>query len=205
LSRKVQNSIASIVFPIEKYDKFRLMEKKKYTNEKPLTKKEVATNKTFIPRLVSIIEMTYASFGIQVKVVEVHVRDKFITFGIEITMGTKIDKILKLDKELSLALAAPGMVDIHLEPGRDLIYIDVPKGKTKLAEGKYKIIKIYQESKGETGKLTESEFYNDLKIFVRFVLIKIGSFFYWLEKKIPRRSLYIVDLPESKEEENNPF
>ncbi len=181
------------------------MEKTKYTNEKPMTKKEISTNKTLIPRLVSIIEMTYASFGYQVKVVEVHIHDKNITFGIVITAGTKIDKILGLDKELALALQSPGKVKIHMTFGRDLINIDVPRGRVKLSEGKYKIIKIYQESKDVTGKLTESELYNDLKIFVRFVLIKIGSFFYWLEKKIPRRSLYKIDLPEAKEEDNNPF
>ena len=151
-----------------------------------MTKQEISENKKLIPKMIYIIEMTFASFGIQVKVVEVHVWDKFITFGIAITMGTKIDKILNLDKELSLALAAPGMVDIHLEPGRDLIYIDVPKGKTKIPEDKFKIIRIPTESKLETGKLVESEFYDDLKKLVRYILSKLGDLFYWLESKIPR-------------------
>lgn len=178
---------------------------KGYKEGKPLTKAEKAKNEKLISELILIIEMTYSSFGFQVKVVEVHIWDKIMTFAISIPMGTKIDKILSLDKELALATQSPGRVKIHTIFGRDLIYIDVPKGKAKFEEGKYKVLKIYKEAGDVTGKLTESEFYNDLKIFVRFILIKIGSFFYWLEKKIPRRTLYKLDLPKAKDETNNPF
>lgn len=162
---------------------------KKYTQHRPLTKREKVENKKLIHRLISIIENTYASFGRQVKVVEVHIWDEYISFAIAITVGTKVEKITSLDKDIALAISSPtGTVDIHSVPGRDLIYIDVPKGKTRFKKGKYKIIKIYKEV--STPVVRESEFYHDFKMLLRVILIRLGNIFYWLESKVPRTPRY---------------
>lgn len=65
-----------------------------------------------------------------------------------------------------------------------------PREKKKLPEGKFKIIRIPTETKMETGKLMESEFYDDLKKLSRYILSKTGDLFYWLEEKVPRKKEY---------------
>lgn len=144
-----------------------------------------------ILKTIEIVESTYASFGYQVKVVEVEIQEKYYKLGLEICMGTKVDQIISLSKEVALALSSPtGKVDIHMVPGRDLIEISVPRGKKYVPKGKYKIVEVYKEHGLESGKLQNSEFYQDLKMLVRFVLAKTGDFFYWLEQKVPRKPLY---------------
>lgn len=140
---------------------------------------------------IEIVQMTYASFGYQVKVVEVEVQEKYYKLGLAICMGTKVDQIISLSKEIALALSSPtGKVDIHMIPGRDLIEIAVPRGKKSIPKGKFKIIEVYKEHGLESGKLHDSEFYQDIKMFVRFLLSKTGDFLYWLEQKVPRKPLY---------------
>jgi DNA segregation ATPase FtsK/SpoIIIE-like protein len=161
----------------------------KISKQKVLTKKERIENKKLITKLIFVIEGCYASFGYQVKVVEVHVLEKIITFAIAIPMGTKIEKILKLDKDIALAISSPtGTVDIHTVPGRDLIFIDVPKGNFFRQKGKFKIIRIHDEAKEQV--VRESEFYHDFKMLLRYILFKLGDLFYWLESKIPRKPTY---------------
>lgn len=144
-----------------------------------------------ILKTIEIVQMTYASFGYQVKVVEVEVQEKFYKLGLAICMGTKVDQIISLSKEVALALSSPtGKVNIHMVPGRDLIEIAVPRGKKYVPKGKYKIVEVCKDKGLESGKLQSSEFYQDLKMLVRFLLSKTGDFFYWLEQKVPRKPLY---------------
>lgn len=157
--------------------------------KKIFTKKERAENKKLITKLIFIIEATYSSFGHRVKVVEVYIGEKAINFGLSIEIGTKVEKILKLDKDIALAISSPtGTVDIHTVPGRDLIFIDVPKGNFFRQKGKFKIIRIHDEAKEQV--VRESEFYHDFKMLLRFILFKLGDLFYWLESKIPRKPTY---------------
>lgn len=158
----------------------------KVPKQKLLSKKVKKENKKLITKLISIIENTYASFGYQIKVIEVHILKKHITFAIAIAMGTKVEKIIKLDKDIALAVSAPtGIVDIHTVPGRDLVYIDVSKGIFFRKEGKFKIIRINNEAQAQV--IRESEFYYDFKMLIRLILFKLGDLFYWLESKVPMK------------------
>jgi hypothetical protein len=95
-----------------------------------------------ILQTIEIVQMTYASFGYQVKVVEVEIQEKNYNLGLEICMGTKVDQIISLSKEVALALSSPtGKVDIHVVPGRDLIEIAVPRGKNTYPKVNTKLLR----------------------------------------------------------------
>jgi len=74
------------------------------------------------------IEETLDSFGIGAKVVEVNMGPAVTQYAIEVSLGTKLSKIVALERDLALALAAPGG-SIRIEapiPGRSLVGIELP-------------------------------------------------------------------------------
>lgn len=75
-----------------------------------------------------IIESTLESFGIKAKVVEVNGGPAVTQYALEITLGTKLNKITALANDLALALAAPtGQIRIEAPiPGRSLVGIEIP-------------------------------------------------------------------------------
>jgi S-DNA-T family DNA segregation ATPase FtsK/SpoIIIE len=74
------------------------------------------------------IEQTLESFGITARVVEVNQGPAVTQYGLEVALGTKLSKITALERDLALALAAPGGA-IRIEapiPGRSLVGIELP-------------------------------------------------------------------------------
>lgn len=96
-----------------------------------------------------MIEKTLDSFGIQTRVAEVADNKDTIHYSLEIAMGTKLDDVIALNKDLAIALAAPeGKVEILApEPGRSLVGVIVKKAETSLNDSaqKYKIIRIKEK------------------------------------------------------------
>lgn len=94
------------------------------------------------PKLnAAIIEDTFESFGIRVKVQEIQARKDFIIYFIVIEKGNKIEDIKKLDKDIALALSSPnGKVKIQAPiPNSNQIGISLPKRKTH-KRGGYEIV-----------------------------------------------------------------
>lgn len=76
----------------------------------------------------AVIEKTLESFGITARVVEVNLGPAVTQYAIEVALGTKLSKITGLERDLALALAAPGGA-IRIEapiPGRSLVGIELP-------------------------------------------------------------------------------
>lgn len=81
-----------------------------------------------IKQNADIIEQTLESFGITARVVEVHQGPAVTQYAIEVALGTKLSKIVGLERDLALALAAPnGSIRIEAPiPGRSLVGIELP-------------------------------------------------------------------------------
>lgn len=98
----------------------------------------------FILSNAMIIEQTLEPFGIAVRVVNVDVGEGLAEFFVELALGTRIDDLLSLHKELAMSLASPsGQVEI-IAPvkGTALICIKVPLLSRNLKEKKtYEIYK----------------------------------------------------------------
>ena len=98
----------------------------KYMNADPEFLRQYKSNTNFH---ASIIEKTLDSYGLRVRVVEVHYfPNGSIEYCLEIVTGTKLEDIEKRGRELALALASStGTVDIQAPiPGRALVGITVP-------------------------------------------------------------------------------
>ena len=75
---------------------------------------------------VKLLEQVLNDFDIQGKVVAAHVGPTVTQYELEIKSGTKVSRILSLNKEIALALAAK---DVRIQapiPGKSTIGIDIP-------------------------------------------------------------------------------
>lgn len=115
------------------------------------------------------IEKTLDSYGIKMRVVEVHKQEKSVLFCLEMVVGTKIDELEKRQRELALALASPtGKIEIQAPiPGRSLVGIVLPYLDPKHIPTKPKIQKSF------IGNL--SELIGDIVLFIAYILAFIGE------------------------------
>ena len=84
--------------------------------------------KNNIPILVQVLK----DFGIDAKVVDTHVGPAVTQYELEIKAGTKVSKILSLNREIALALAAK---DVRIQapiPGKSTIGIELPNKKISM-------------------------------------------------------------------------
>lgn len=84
----------------------------------------------FISSNNKILERVFNDFGISGRVVEVHVGPTVTQYEVEIKAGTKVNKILSINREIALALAAK---DVRIQapiPGKNTIGIEIPNPMT---------------------------------------------------------------------------
>ena len=93
---------------------------------KPPERKKSLNNQAVIEKNIMILEKTLRDFGIIGKVVEVNSGPSVTQYEMEIQTGTKLSKLLSINRELSLALAKK---DIRIEapiPGKSTVGIEIP-------------------------------------------------------------------------------
>lgn len=84
---------------------------------------------SIIERNIKVLEETFESFGVDVKVVKANLGPSVTKFEIQPAVGVKVSRIVGLSDDLALALAAK---DIRIEapiPGKALIGIEVPNSE----------------------------------------------------------------------------
>lgn len=94
------------------------------------TKKTKSSNNEVIERNIEKLEQVLKDFGIFGKVVEVNVGPSVTQYELEINSGTKVSKILSLNKEISLALAKR---DVRIQapiPGKSTVGIELANDST---------------------------------------------------------------------------
>lgn len=74
------------------------------------------------------IEQTLESFGVTARVVEVNLGPAVSQYALEVALGTKLSKIVALERDLARALESPtGSIRIEAPiPGRSLVGIELP-------------------------------------------------------------------------------
>jgi len=86
--------------------------------------------KSAIQKTVKILENTFHSFGVKAKVTKAHVGPAVTKYEVHPDAGVKVSRIINLQDDLALALAAQ---DIRIEapiPGKSAIGIEVPNKET---------------------------------------------------------------------------
>ena len=92
---------------------------------KPASKNKNANNQTAIEKNIIILERVLKDFGIIGKVVEVNSGPSVTQYELEIQSGTKLNKILSINREISLALAKK---DVRIQapiPGKSTVGIEI--------------------------------------------------------------------------------
>ncbi len=80
----------------------------------------------FITANTKVLERVFKDFNILGRVVEVHQGPSVTQFEIELSPGTKVSKVLSINREIALALAAK---DVRIQapiPGKNTIGIEIP-------------------------------------------------------------------------------
>ena len=93
---------------------------------KDIDKKKNTNNQALIEKNIGILEKTLRDFGIIGKVVEVNAGPSVTQYEMELQTGTKLSKLLSINKEISLALAKK---DVRIEapiPGKSTVGIEIP-------------------------------------------------------------------------------
>ncbi len=126
-----------------------------------------------------IIEDTLEHYGIVSKVVEVNKHEDNIEYIVDVVVGTPLNSIVAIHKEIGMALASSsGDVEIEAPiPGRSFVGIKVPqKKKNKKEAEKYKVIRIEREKIIYKGILPQLKNFikNSLKLLVRLLNRLIG-------------------------------
>ena len=89
-------------------------------------KKDSKENEMAIKNNIPVLVQVLKDFGIDANVVDTHVGPAVTQYELEIKAGTKVSKILSLNREIALALAAK---DVRIQapiPGKNTIGIELP-------------------------------------------------------------------------------
>ena len=95
------------------------------------TKNNSKENELAIRDNAPVLEKVLKDFGVEGKVVSAHVGPAVTQYEVEIASGTKVNKVINLNKEISLALAAKE-VRIHPIGGKKTIGIEIPNKKISM-------------------------------------------------------------------------
>ena len=114
--------------------------------DKPKKGKKV-TDQSGIERNIVIVEQVLKDFGIVGKVVEVHVGPTVTQYELEIKSGTKVNKIVSLNKEISLALAKK---DVRIQapiPGKSTVGLEIPNDEVAMVSFRETLEKVPESKK----------------------------------------------------------
>ncbi len=91
----------------------------------PIKPKKINST-TFTQSNKEILERVLKDFGIAAKVVEIHIGPAVTEYELTVPPATKVNKILSIDKEIALALAAKDVIIQAPIPGKSTIGIEIP-------------------------------------------------------------------------------
>ena len=89
-------------------------------------------NEQAIKENVPVLEQVFKDFGIEGKVVTVNIGPTVTQYEMEIKAGTKVNKILNINREIALALAAKTIRIQAPIPGKKTVGIEIPNRKTAM-------------------------------------------------------------------------
>lgn len=119
-----------------------------FAPEKP---KNQSKEKELVRRNIRILEETFKSFGIAVKVERAEIGPSVTKYEIKPAVGVRVNRISNLADDLALALAAK---DVRIEapiPGKSLIGIEVPN--SEIATVSFR--ELWEQSDTKAGNLLE--------------------------------------------------
>ena len=96
-----------------------------------------------------ILEKTFASFGFNVRVVEIQTGPVIAQFEVELEAGLRLSKITALADDLAIALRVPSVRIVAPIPGKNTVGIEVPNAERQLV----RLREVMEESNGKAAKM----------------------------------------------------
>lgn len=87
-------------------------------------KKNISTD--FTKSNKEILERVLRDFGINARVVEIHIGPAVTEYELTVSAGTKVSRIININKEIALALAAKDVIIQAPIPGKNTIGVEIP-------------------------------------------------------------------------------
>ena len=96
-----------------------------------------------------VLEETFASFGYNVKVVEIDTGPVIAQFEVELEAGLRLAKITNLADDLAIALRVPSVRIVAPIPGKNTVGIEVPNAQRQLV----RMREVMEEANPKTKKM----------------------------------------------------
>lgn len=106
-------------------------------------------NQADVKENVGILEQVFADFGVEGKVVAINIGPAVTQYEMEIKAGTKVSKILSLNREVALALGAR---DVRIQapiPGKKTVGVELPNKVTSIVTAR-EILEAVPKSKDDS-------------------------------------------------------
>ena len=113
--RKQEDIYESTTYTLPKFNEIFDPIKQKKINSTEFTK----SNK-------EILERVLRDFGVNAKVVEIHIGPAVTEYELTVPAGTKVSRIVNINKEIALALAAKDVIIQAPIPGKSTIGVEIP-------------------------------------------------------------------------------
>ena len=91
----------------------------------PIKQKKVNSTE-FTKSNKEILERVLKDFGVNAKVVEIHIGPAVTEYELTVPAGTKVSRIVNINKEIALALAAKDVIIQAPIPGKSTIGVEIP-------------------------------------------------------------------------------
>ena len=98
----------------------------------PDTPDDAPVEDEYIQEKAKVLEDTLAEFGVAVKVVSIETGPVITQYELELAPGIKVNRVVSLSDDISMALKAPSVRIVAPIPGRDSVGVEVPNTKTAI-------------------------------------------------------------------------
>ena len=115
----------------------------------PSKNKGKVNSTEFIASNTKILERVFQDFGMNAKVIEVHVGPAVTQYEMQLERGTKVNKVLSISREIALALAAK---EVRIEapiPGKNTVGVEIPN-QTIMSVSMREIMEAVPKSKDDS-------------------------------------------------------
>ena len=102
-----------------------------------------------VRRRAKLLEKTFASFGFQVRVVEIQTGPVIAQFEVELEAGLRLAKITSLADDVAIALRVPSVRIVAPIPGKNTVGIEVPNTHRQMV----RLREVIEEANGRIDKM----------------------------------------------------
>ncbi len=102
-----------------------------------------------VRRRAKVLEKTFASFGFQVRVVEIQTGPVIAQFEVELEAGLRLAKITSLADDVAIALRVPSVRIVAPIPGKNTVGIEVPNTHRQMV----RLREVIEEANGRIEKM----------------------------------------------------